>query len=125
MPFRAALAYFALIFAAGFVLGTIRVTLFVPYIGDLRAVILELPVMLALSWLAAGWLIHRHSVPSGGPRLAMGALAFGLLMLAEVLLATVFFGQTPWQVLAQFATPPGALGLAGQVGFGVMPWLCR
>ena len=33
------------------------------------------------------------------------------------------FGQTPARFLADLATPPGLLGLAGQAGFGLIPLL--
>jgi hypothetical protein len=116
-----AVSYVALIFAAAFVLGALRVTLIAPATGPLLAVALEVPVVLALSWLVAGRLLNRW--PLRRPdRLAMGALAFALLMLAELALALAF-GQTPARFLADLATPPGTLGLAGQIGFGLIPIL--
>lgn len=118
-----AVSYVALIFAAAFVLGALRVTLVAPATGPLLAVALEVPLVLALSWLVAGRLLRRW--PLGlSDRLAMGALAFALLMLAELALALAF-GQTPARFLADLATPPGALGLVGQIGFGLIPALRR
>ncbi len=43
---RLGLAYFAVIFGLGFLLGTVRTLLLEPRIGALPAVALELPVML-------------------------------------------------------------------------------
>ncbi|HSF62739.1 MAG TPA: hypothetical protein VLA78_00005 [Paracoccaceae bacterium] len=119
----AALAYFALVFAAGFALGTARVLLLAPRLGETGAVALELPVMIALSWLSASWVLRRRPLPPGAPRLAMGAVAFALLMGAEAALAVLAFGQTPAAWAAALATPPGALGLAGQILFALIPWL--
>jgi hypothetical protein len=116
---KAAVAYVAPVFALAFLIGALRVTVIAPVTGPLLAVALELPVVLALSWVVAGRVLGRW--PLGPrPRLAMAALAFALLMLVEALTALAF-GQRPADFLAGFATPPGALGLAGQVAFGLVP----
>lgn len=123
---RAGVAYFALVFAAGFGLGTIRALLLVPALGAAPAVAIELPVMLVFAWIACGWLVRRFAVPAiPGARLAMGAAAFALLMAAEAALAVLGFGQSPEAYLAGLATPAGLLGLAGQVAFGLMPLVRR
>ena len=59
MATRAGAAYFAIVFAVGFVLGALRVTFLAPAVGPLPAVALELPVMLAASWWTCGWLMRR------------------------------------------------------------------
>jgi hypothetical protein len=122
MILKAALAYFAPVFAAAFAIGALRVTLIAPQIGALAAVALELPLILGLSWLVAGRVLQRW--PLGrGDTFAMGAMAFVILMLAEVTLAFVLSGQSPPAYAATFLTAPGALGLAGQIGFAVIPAL--
>lgn len=50
----AGLAYWAVVFALGFVLGTIRVTWVIPAVGLMPATLLELPIILGASWLAPG-----------------------------------------------------------------------
>ena len=45
---RAAAAYFAVTFAAGFALGTIRVAWLVPVVGERAAELMEMPVMVAV-----------------------------------------------------------------------------
>lgn len=123
---KAALSYFALVFGLGFVLGTARVLVIIPRIGATAAVLLELPVMLAASWVVAGWCIRRFAIPPrASARLAMGAVAFAVLMVAELLLATLLFGQTAAQHFAAYRHVPGALGLAGQLGFAAIPALRR
>jgi hypothetical protein len=120
----AAVCYAGTVFAAGFVLGTIRVLWLARAAGALGAVALEVPVMLAVSWAAAGWCARIHAVPARyPPRLGMGGLAFALLMLAEASIVVLLFGQSPAVIVAGWATPAGALGLAGQVGFAAMPAL--
>lgn len=59
---KAGAIYFAAAFALGFVLGTIRVLWLAPHVGETAAVLAEQPVMLTVSWFAAGWLIRRHHI---------------------------------------------------------------
>jgi hypothetical protein len=120
---RAALVYFAVVFAAGFALGTLRVLLVAPRWGELPAVVLEAPVMLAISWRACASALRRFAVQGRGEGLAMGATAFALLMTAEAALAVFGFGRSPVQYLQAFTTPAGAVGLASQVAFALFPLL--
>lgn len=121
---KAGCAYFLVVFAIGFVLGTIRVLLVIPQLGDTSAVLLELPVMLALSWIACGWLVRRFAVPpEAGARLAMGALAFALLMVGELLVSEFGFGRTPVEHLESYRTAGAQLGLVGQLVFALFPYL--
>lgn len=115
--------YFAVIFALGFVLGTIRVLSVAPASGTVGAVLVELPVMLAASWAVARAVLPRWPLAGAGARLAMGALAFALLMAAEAALAVAGFGIAPGAWARGLASAAGAIGLAGQVGFAVMPVL--
>ena len=50
----------------------------------------------------------------------MAGLAFTVLMLMELATALAF-GQTVAQFLSAMTTPAGALGLAGQIGFALIP----
>jgi hypothetical protein len=118
-----ALLYVAAVFAAAFALGTFRILVLVPRLGELAAVTLEVPVVLGLSWLVAGRVLRRWPLPRPGQRLAMGGLAFALLMLGETILGVMLFGRTPAGILAAMATLPGLVGLAGQIGFGLIPAL--
>ena len=115
---RAGALYFAVIFALGFLLGTVRTLALAPRIGEMGAVLAELPVILAASWFAAGRLA-RQLGPALRPRIAMGGFAFALLMAAETGLAAVL-GEAPF---AGLATPAGALGFAGQLFFAAFPAL--
>jgi hypothetical protein len=120
---RAGLAYFAVVFAAGFALGTLRVLVLVPRLGDpLAAVILELPIMLALSWVACRWLVARFDVPTAlVDRLVMGGLAFAVLMLAEFGVSALGFGRTLSAHLEQYRQLPALLGLVAQIAFASFP----
>ncbi len=118
---RPALAYFLPVFALGFVLGTVHTLWLAPAIGPLAAVAAELPVMLAASWLLARRVVRRHAITSPGAALALGLIAFALLLLAELALAMTLAGQGPGEWAAALATAPGALGLAGQAVFALLP----
>jgi hypothetical protein len=127
-PFvRAALAglsYFALVFAAGFVLGVVRVLVLLPRSNETVAVLIELPIILAISWAVCRWLVARFRVRGAIPvRLAMGGLAFGLLMLAETGLSVLGFGRSLAEHLAHYRSLPALLGLLGQLAFAAFPAL--
>ena len=117
----AALLYFAAIFGLGFLLGTVRVLWGAKALGETAFILIEVPVMLAASWLAARWLVRRFKVHSLTAAIAMGALAFALLMGAELLLATGISGQSPATWFAGLWHAPHLYGTLGQLAFGMMP----
>ncbi len=117
-------AYFLVLFLLGFVLGAIRVLVIAPRLGDVAAVLLELPVMLAASWLVCRTLIRRMGVAADSTsRLLMGFTGFALLMLAELALGLFGFGRSLATQLAAWTEPAGLIGLAGQIAFGAIPLL--
>jgi hypothetical protein len=54
--------YAIIVFLIGFILGTIRVLLLVPRLGDAIAVIFEAPIMLAASGFDCRWCVDRLNV---------------------------------------------------------------
>ena len=121
MPLLAGATYFGVVFAAGVVLGALRVFLVAPAIGPLGAVALELPFMLLASWWTCGWIVQRFVIVSRAEAAVTGASAFGLLIGAETGLALGLGGSSLDQVIASYGAPEGALGLAAQVAFGLFP----
>jgi hypothetical protein len=82
--FKAGVLYFALVFAAGFVLGTVRTLWAVPRLGVRTAELMEAPIMLGVSILAARWAVRHVGIPPLWPRrLTMGCIALALMLLAE------------------------------------------
>jgi len=119
-----AIAYALSVFAVGFGLGTLRVLVLAPLIGESAALLAELPVMLAVSVLAARWAVRRWQVARAlGPRAAMGATAFALLMVCEAIVSLALFGNTPAEHLARYATPDAWPGLGAQIVFAAIPAL--
>ena len=120
----AAAVYFAIVFSLAFVLGVVRTLMVAPQTGDVVAVLIETPIVLFISWLAAGWTVQRFAVPARArPRLAMGLSAFVLLMAVETAMSLLLFDRPLAQQIVAFATPAGAIGLLGQIAFGFMPLL--
>ncbi len=123
-PALAGFWYFLAAFALGFALGTIRVLIAAPRLGEFIAVLLELPLMLAASWYFSAAIVRKFAVPPRIPaRLVMGGAGFALLMAAEMALGFFGFGRSLADQFALLLQPPGALGLAGQVAFALIPAL--
>ncbi len=116
--------YFQIIFALGFALGTVRTLALAPAVGETTAVLIELPILLGAAWVVALRLIRRFKVPNEH-RMTMGALAFTLLMIAEAMLSLFVFGRSLAQHAAHYRSVPGAVGLAGQLVFALIPALHR
>jgi hypothetical protein len=120
----AAAVYFAAVFLCGFVLGAVRVLVIAPRAGDTMGVVLETPVILAFSWIVCRRCIARFNVgPTMRHRLMMGLAAFVLLQGSEFCLGTLVFGRAPADYIAAFTAAAGAIGLAAQVGFAILPVL--
>lgn len=116
--------YFTLVFAAGWVLGPVRVLWLEPRIGEAAAVAAEAPLMLAATVLAARFVTGRRTAPAGAPgRAALGLVGFALLMAAEVVMSLSLRSLTFGQWFARFATVPGAISLALFLLFAAMPVL--
>lgn len=119
-------AYAGPTFLAGAGMGAIRVLLIAPLIGPVAAVMLELPMMLALAWFICGLVLDAPWASRAlGDRLGMGVAAFALLMSLEMTMALLVFGDTPYAVLKGLAAPAGRLGLLGQACFALLPMLPR
>jgi hypothetical protein len=117
----AGVAYFAIVFAVAFALGVLRVIFIVPAVGELWATWLELPFTLAAAWFVCGWLVRIVDVRSQGQAIGMAAIAFALLMVAEAVGSMLLFGRSLEGHIASYATTASALGLAGQIAFGLFP----
>lgn len=115
--------YCAIVFLAGFALGALRTLAIAPLLGEAIAVLLEAPVILTISWFVAIWCVARFKIPAEPrARLAMGGVAFALLMLAELGVAVIFFHRSVAEHLAGYQTAAGAIGLTAQVAFAGVPW---
>lgn len=122
----AATAYFAIVFSVAFLLGVARTLLVAPWVGDVAAVLIETPLVLLVSWRAARWSMERFLQGAGAAqRLAMGLIAFALLMAVETVMSLLLFDRPLAQQLTAHAAPAGAIGLLAQAAFGLIPLLLR
>lgn len=122
----AGIAYFVIAFSAGFALGTFRVLVLVPQLSSPRAetvaVLIELPIILAISWVVCRRLIARMTVAEAATdRLVMGGIALALLLIAEVSLGALGFGRSLWEQISRYRMLPDLLGLMGQLAFAAIP----
>ena len=121
---RASLVYFALTFGAGFVLGPFRILVLVPRLGARTAELIEMPVMIGITWLAARWVTQKFSVPpERGPRLSVGVMAGVLLLLAEFTLVLRLRGLTLEEYFATRDPVSGAAYYAAVLLLMLMPLL--
>lgn len=98
---KAGLLYFAIVFGAGFALGPVRLLWVVPRFGTRTAELMEMPVMLAVTIVAARWVVRRLAVPSTpSSRFGMGGVALGLLLTAELALVRRLRGLSMADYLA-------------------------
>jgi len=119
---KAGLAYFALVFAAGFVLGALRVTFLMPRLGERMAELGEMPLMFVVILVAARFVIRHFAVPPSMPvRLSTGLLALALLLVAELVLAVVLQEQSLADYIASRDPVSGSVYLAMLVLFALMP----
>lgn len=127
--FVAGLLYFALAFAAGFVLGVVRTLVLEPALaarwpGDapLLAVAIEGPVILVVSWFAARWVVRNMTIRMRSQALALGWIAWLMLQVAELGLGFITDPSLA-TYRARLASSAGQLGLALQVVFAFLPLL--
>ena len=87
--------YFAVVFGAGFVLGTIRALWAEPRFGPRLAELIEAPIMLVVIVVAARWIVGGYARQfSRRRRAAFGALALLLTLILELALVPLVRGQS-------------------------------
>ena len=82
--------YFITVFSAGFILGIFRILLLVPQLGERISELLELPLMAAISFFVARWILRKKSSRTSKLQaFFIGIVALGFLLMAE--LGVLFF----------------------------------
>src|SRR5271169_6317820 len=121
---KAGAIYFLLVSAVGWVLGPIRELWLVPHLGRTMGSLLEAPLMVIAMIVAAGWVLRRLDVPYAlNARLAVGLVALGILLVAELTGVRWVRGISIREYLAGYATPSGLISLLLFLLFAAMPSL--
>jgi hypothetical protein len=120
MIVTAALAYFALVFGAGFILGPIRILFIVPRFGVRVAELIEFPIMLAVIVVAAKWLVRKFQLLRKA--LLIGFLALGLMIVFEFTLVLWLRGLTLTEYFRERDPVSGVVYYLMLLVFAVMPF---
>jgi hypothetical protein len=121
---KAGMLYFAIVFGAGFVLGSIRIFWVVPRIGTRMAELMETPVMLTVTIVVARWIVRRLALPPTlSSRLGMGFFALGFMLVAEFTLVLWLRGLSISEYLASRDPVSGTVYYLLLVVFAIMPLL--
>jgi hypothetical protein len=116
--------YFAFVFGAGFVLGTIRTLWIVPRFGARTAELMETPIMFVITVLAARW-VARHLLlpPTLATRLGVGSVALGFLLMVEFTVVLWLRGVTIGEYIQRRDPVAGTVYIIMLGVFAVMPVL--
>ncbi len=121
---KAGFVYFAIVLGSGFILGAFRVPIVVPRIGERWAELAEMPIMAAVIFFAAGYILRRFpQIRSPARSLSSGVLALLLTVAAEVGLATLLQKQTLGDFISSRDKISGAAYIVLLLVFAVMPRL--
>ena len=118
------LLYFGILFAFAFATGAARTLFVAPWLGRPAAVFLEVPLLIAVSWLVARYLLRSRSL-SIEQRVVMGLTAFTLTMASEAELSLLMRGQHVGEWARAVQSPLGLVGLTGQIVFAALPIFVR
>ncbi len=121
---RAGVAYFVLVFWAGFILGSIRVPFLVPRFGERIAELIETPFMFVVIFIAARYISRRFTLPLHPfIRLGVGFVGLGLLLVAELVLVVALQRQSISEYISNKDPVAGVVFLAMLVLFSLMPFI--
>jgi hypothetical protein len=119
-------SYFLAVFAIGVVLGVVRTLWLAPVLGERAAELLELPLMIAASWLVARSLTRgawRDLGVAGAA--AAGAVALALLVGAELGVVVLARGQSIAEYAASRDPVSGVAYIVALLAYAAMPALAR
>lgn len=122
--FRAGVAYFAFVFGAGFILGSIRVPFLVPRFGVRIAELIETPFMFVVVVIAARYISTRHALPPDRfIRLGVGFVGLGLLLVAELAFVVALQRQSISEYVSNKDPVAGIVFLVMLALFAFMPFI--
>jgi hypothetical protein len=108
------------------VVGFVRVLWLVPLVGERAAELLEAPLMLAVTIVAARSVVRRRAVPpTTTSRLGVGLVALGLMLVVELTFVLGLRGMTLREYLAGRDAVAGTVYVTMLVIFVLMPLVVR
>jgi hypothetical protein len=123
---KAGALYFALVFAAGFVLGAVRIGWLVPRFGERIAELMEMPLMLGVIIVAAQWTVRQYAlVGITSHQLGIGCIALVLLLVTEVSVVLSLRGLSISEYFSRRDPVSGAVYWLMLGVFAIMPALIR
>ncbi|GKS59618.1 hypothetical protein YTPLAS18_31450 [Nitrospira sp.] len=119
-----ALTYFFVVFGAGFLLGTARVLVVVPFLGERVAELSEMPLMLGVIVVTARWIV-RSRLPDRSPvtALLVGMIAAGFILTADLGIGVLLRGMTASEVFLARDPIAGTAYYVAVLTFALLPWL--
>ena len=120
----AGVIYASCVFAAGFLLGTVRILYISPRLGKRYAELLEMPFMHIVIVKAAQYTVHNFQLEAdSSTRLLTGLVGVSLLLGLELLLNVIVMGKSGRQFWEE-RNPVSGLAYFGMlVLFGLMPFI--
>jgi hypothetical protein len=121
---KAGALYFAVVLSVGFMLGTIRTLWVIPHVGTRTAELMEMPIMLVVTILAARWTVrHLRVQPMPSVRIGMGCIALLLMLVAEFGFVLWIRGLSVKGYLATRDSVSGTVYCVVLILFAIMPLL--
>ena len=116
--------YFATVFAAGFVLGSVRVLWIVPRLGTRLAEVIEAPIMLLIAVLTALWVVRRfREITEPMHWLGVGLVGLGFMLSVEFTVVLSLRGLSLHEYFATRDPVSSAVYLASLGVFAILPML--
>jgi hypothetical protein len=117
-----AVLYFLLVFGAGFVLGTVRVLVLVPLLGETAAELSEMPLMLGIIAASARWIVRHGLVQDRrSSALVVGFIALGMVLIADLAVGMWLRGLSATEVFLDRDPVSGAAYYVSLLLFAAMP----
>lgn len=118
----AAASYFAIVFAAGFAFGIVRVSVLVPSLGERCSELIESPLMLIVTVFAARYIVKRSALKGKvGVALLVGLLSAVFLLLIEFTVVLWLRGLSINEFLSQRDPVSGTIYYVMVAVFAVLP----
>jgi hypothetical protein len=119
---KAPFLYFLLVYLIGFAIGTVREFMVTPAVGLTNALLIEMPIMVVVSFFAARFVMDRTpEAKTPGDCLFVGCLAFILLLIAEEAMARILRGISIFTLWADYELFAAIANIVGLGLFMLMP----